>query len=195
MFDDGCPYLSRPDREFLITRWSEPHRRYHDVQHLRQVLASLRVLQSAGTDFDDEAVTLAAWFHDAVYAIGSSDNEEDSALLAESMLKGRACATEVARLVRVTSSHATERRDLNGAALCDADLSVLASSPADYAVYCSRVRDEYSSVTDDAYRTGRANILNGLLQMDWLYKTDFGRVHWERPARENLQVELSRLRR
>ncbi len=194
MPEHGTAYLNTQDRDALISRWSEPHRKYHDVRHLNQVISSLSVLRSAGTPFDEEAVQLAAWFHDSVYEIGSPDNEEKSASLAETMLTGRACAPEVARLVRVTATHTADICDQNAAALCDADLSILASSPSEYAAYNSSVRDEYSAVEDDAYKAGRTTVLNHLLDMDSLYKTDYGRAHWERRARENLRDELAQLR-
>ena len=168
MPEHGTAYLNTQDRDALISRWSEPHRKYHDVRHLNQVISSLSVLRSAGTPFDEEAVQLAAWFHDSVYEIG--------------------------RLVRVTATHTADICDQNAAALCDADLSILASSPSEYAAYHSSVRDEYSAVEDDAYKAGRTTVLNHLLDMDSLYKTDYGRTHWERRARENLRDELARLR-
>ena len=67
--------------EHLITRYREPHRRYHTADHLRQVLTMIDEL--AG-DQDLFLVRLAAWFHDAVYAIppGQVTNEEASARLA-----------------------------------------------------------------------------------------------------------------
>jgi predicted metal-dependent HD superfamily phosphohydrolase len=50
----------------LISRYGEPHRRYHDVRHLNDVLNAVDELAADARDAD--AVRLAAWFHDAVYA-------------------------------------------------------------------------------------------------------------------------------
>ena len=68
----------------MLTRWSEPHRRYHDVDHLRSVLHI--VDQLAGDAVDPDAVRLAAWFHDAVYSGRPGDDERTSAELAASIL-------------------------------------------------------------------------------------------------------------
>ena len=67
--------------ENLITRYGEPHRRYHTTKHLQQVLTMIDRLVD---DHDIFLVRLAAWFHDAVYAIppGQVSNEEASARLA-----------------------------------------------------------------------------------------------------------------
>src|SRR4051794_38422637 len=102
-FDERWPGIA----EDLLRRYAEPHRRYHTGTHLSEVLGHVDEL--AGEADDIEAVRLAAWFHDAVYAPLSGDNEERSAALAERVLTeaGAPAATvaEVARLVRLTASH------------------------------------------------------------------------------------------
>ncbi|GAA4397465.1 hypothetical protein GCM10023168_02430 [Fodinibacter luteus] len=56
----------------LLGRWQEPHRRYHGTAHLGEVLAAVDTLCTAErVPADDRTVArLAAWFHDAVYAVG-----------------------------------------------------------------------------------------------------------------------------
>jgi predicted metal-dependent HD superfamily phosphohydrolase len=176
----------------LLGRWSEPHRRYHDLAHLRAVLAHVDDLAPHAADPD--LVRLAAWYHDAVYR-GTSTDEEDSALLAESELTGlgldAARTAEVARLVRLTAGHATAPGDTNGEVLCDADLAILASPG--YDTYVRAVRAEYAHVPDEAFRAGRAAVLRTLLGLPALFRTPHARAHWERPARANLAAELSGL--
>ena len=91
-------------------------------------------------------VQLAAWFHDAVYAIppGQVSNEEASARLAAGAEPGRAGAgrsNQIARLVRLTEAQLAGPRDPEGELLCDADLAILASDPADYAAYVAAIRE------------------------------------------------------
>ena len=74
-------------RDALIAAYAAPGRHYHDVLHLTEVLDRLDALQAAGARFDDQAVRLAAWFHDGVYD-GTLDAEERSARWAESALAG-----------------------------------------------------------------------------------------------------------
>ncbi|CCA57354.1 hypothetical protein SVEN_4068, partial [Streptomyces venezuelae ATCC 10712] len=71
--------------------------------------------------------------------------------------------TEVARLVRLTTSHDPAPGDLNGETLCDADLAILATAPDTYQGYAAAVREEYAFVPDDAFREGRAAVLRHLL--------------------------------
>ncbi|GLZ39819.1 HD domain-containing protein [Actinokineospora sp. NBRC 105648] len=176
----------------LVARWSEPHRRYHDLAHLRAVLAGVDLLADHAPSVD--LVRLAAWYHDAVYQ-GRGDDEEQSARLASDELTAlglsRKAVQEVARLVRLTAGHKTEPGDLNGEVLCDADLAILAS--ADYDSYVAAVRAEYAHVPEDAFRVGRAAVLRGLLDLPSLYRTRLARERWESAARANLTAELARL--
>lgn len=177
-------------RAALCERYAEPHRHYHDRRHLDEVLAAVDVLAAEAQHL--EAVRWAAWFHDAVYDVGSTDNEERSAQLAERMLPG-SFAAEVARLVRLTATHRPGNNDPDGAVLCDADLAVLGADERRYAEYVDAVRREYAAVPDDAFADGRAEVLEALLEGP-IYHTATGRELWEERARRNVSAEVRRLR-
>lgn len=175
----------------LIRRWAEPHRRYHDTRHLAQVLDALdAVIANA---LDPAAVRLAAWFHDAVYAGAPGEDERASAELACSVLDRLgvpvARVAEVDRLVRLTACHDPSPDDVNGAALCDADLAILAAEPGEYAGYADRVRQEYAYVPEAQFRAGRAAVLRRLLAAPPLYRTAAG-ARWEPAAQANVEAEL-----
>ncbi|MFE2844675.1 hypothetical protein ACFXKS_14095 [Streptomyces scopuliridis] len=181
----------------LLARWSEPQRRYHTTDHLLAVLDRVDTLAEYADAPD--VVRLAAWFHDAVYRPDRSENEERSARLAERALPEAGLSEdrtrEVARLVRLTTTHAAAPGDRNGAVLCDADLAILASGPDAYAAYTAAVREEYGFVPDDAFRTGRAAVLEQLLALPALFRTPYGAREWEARARANLTEELRGLTR
>ena len=181
----------------LLARWSEPHRRYHTLDHLTRVLDGV---EEFGRHADDlAAVRYAAWFHDAVYDGGtaSADNEELSARLAEQELPALhvppARIAEVARLVRLTKDHSVSDGDNNGAVLCDADLAILGGSPEDYASYAQAIRHEYADVPDELFRPGRAAILRGLLELPALFRTPPAVERYEKRARANLAAEIAEL--
>jgi predicted metal-dependent HD superfamily phosphohydrolase len=180
----------------VVDRYAEPIRHYHGLDHLEAVLDAVDALASEAAG--PRLVRLAAWYHDAVYDVRRDDNEEQSARLAERTLTGTddesLDVAEVARLVRLTATHDPAADDSNGAVLCDADLSVLAGDRAGYAAYVSAVRTEYGHVSDEAFRSGRAAVLEQLLAMPTVYRTAAGRSRWEAPARRNLRSELARLR-
>ncbi len=173
----------------------EPTRRYHNVHHLEHVLASLDLV--AATASDQTAVAVAAWFHDAIYDVRRDDNEEQSARLAESVLRPLCVPAlsveEVARLVRLTRTHDPAPGDANGEALCDADLAILGSPEGAYAEYVARVRAEYAHVDDGTFRAGRSAVLRQLLDLPLLFRTPEGHRRWEAAARANVESELARL--
>ena len=149
----------------LRRRYAEPHRRYHDRTHLLQVL---RMVDRLAGDEDLYVVRLAAWFHDAVYDLPEREltNEEASARLSVREL-GRAGfeqedLTQVARLVRLTATHAPWGRDPEGELLCDADLAVLAAPPGLYDAYVEAVRAEYAAVPEEEFLAGRLAVLEPL---------------------------------
>jgi predicted metal-dependent HD superfamily phosphohydrolase len=198
--------LSRWDESFpnrlplgqeLIRRYGAVPRVYHDVRHLLAVLE--RVDELAHEADEPDLVRLAAWYHDAVYDVRRQDNEERSAELAETTLPAYDFApdeiTEVARLVRLTQTHAPDDKDRNGAVLCDADLAVLAGDADEYTNYREAVRVEYRHVGDEDFAAGRARILRELLRLDRLFHTETGQARWEDAARENLRLELAELSR
>jgi predicted metal-dependent HD superfamily phosphohydrolase len=183
--------------QYLIGRWTEPQRHYHDVSHLASVLEVID--RFAHLTPNPDRVRLAAWLHDAVYdprALGDA-NERDSAEFAAVMLQGLGApeevAAEVARLVNLTAGHATEDDDPDGELLCDADLSILAAGEDRYAAYTDAIRREYAHVPDDAFRAGRSRVLTELLKLPSIYRLTPIHDEWEARARANLTAELERL--
>jgi predicted metal-dependent HD superfamily phosphohydrolase len=182
----------------LLTRWGEPHRHYHTVEHLVAVLDVVDAYDSLATNPD--LVRLAAWYHDARYdptARGIA-NERASAELGSAVLSALglpiAAIAEVRRLVLLTAGHDVPSGDPDGALLCDADLAILARPPAEYDRYAAAIRREYAHVPDNAFRAGRAAILDHLLGLPQLFRSAPLAQRWERPARANLKRELANLR-
>lgn len=180
---------------YLLGRWSEPQRQYHDVTHLSAVLDVID--RHADLAPHPDRVRVAAWMHDAVYdpeALGDT-NERDSAAFAEGLLVTLGApaevTAEVARLVGLTAGHATEADDPDGELLCDADLAILAGDDQRYAAYTAAIRREYAHVPDDAFKAGRAQVLKALLELPSIYRLAPLREAWEDRARANLERELS----
>lgn len=190
-------------RERLVAAYDEPHRSYHDLRHLDEVLERIQVLVEAAGDslrqhIDLDAVLLAAWFHDAVYD-GNRDDEDRSAALVERELGAVSVdgdlVTEVARLVRLTATHEVAEGDLAGELLCDADLGILAADQERYQEYAAAVRVEYQHIGDEDFRTGRTEVLRRLLEAPTLFSTAYAKRHWEPAARANVKREMTQLER
>jgi predicted metal-dependent HD superfamily phosphohydrolase len=183
-----------PLADAVLAAWTEPGRRYHDVEHLRQCLAELDRAPAGGADRD--RVETALWFHDAIYDPRAEDNEARSADWA---LRGLAAlgipsivTDDVARLVLLTR-HAGPAPDASGRLVCDVDLAVLGQDAASFDRYDRRIRAEYEWVPEPAYRAARRAVLAGLLARSPLYQTAYFRDRYGAAARENLTRAIARL--
>ena len=176
----------------LVSRWSETHRHYHDVRHLAATLDALDVIDDPAASLP--VVQLAAWFHDAVYEGVAGVDEQQSADLARRMLGDLPThdVDEVVRLVLLTAGHAPGPADAAGAALCDADLSILGALPGRYDVYVRDVRLDYAHVDDAVWAVGRTAVLDSLLLLDPLFRTTTGQELWQQRALVNLLRERAR---
>jgi predicted metal-dependent HD superfamily phosphohydrolase len=178
----------------LDARYAEPHRRYHDTTHVRQVVRDAVAL----TEGRDRAlVALAAWAHDVVYDGRPGDDERASAAWARRELTAAGLAdpdiTRVEGLVLATLEHTASPGDHLADALLDADLAILGAEPAGYERYRLAVRAEYAHVADDDWRVGRGAVLRSLLDREPLYRTAAARDRWAAQARRNLAGELAGL--
>jgi predicted metal-dependent HD superfamily phosphohydrolase len=179
----------------LVASYAHPDRGYHDSRHLTEVLKRIHELSASGAEFERMPVLLAAWFHDGVYD-GQADAEKRSAAWAAEALPtlvDAAVVDEVVRLVLITEHHLPADDDVNGCALSDADLAILAAPAERYAEYAESVREEYAHVPDDAFAAGRSAILRDLLAKPHLFHTAHARETWEDAARSNVERELAAL--
>ena len=180
----------------VVGRHRESQRRYHGVRHVVWVVRHVHELAAEVPVRDLGAVIAAAFFHDAVYRPGASDNEQQSAALAERVLAelgwdANRCQA-VGALVRATERHEPDD-DPDRSVLIDADLAVLGSEPAAYQAYVTGVRAEHPGVDDGAWRQGRSEVLRRLLDRRPLYTTEPARRRWEARARANVAAELATL--
>ena len=201
----AVPAVAHALQAELRARYSEPHRHYHDIEHLSEVLAEAYRLLPEEPRADAAAVTLAAWFHDAIYEPGGGAGESESlsADLAIDRLPAFATtdrdrlAEEVARLVRLTIGHHVAATDRSGVVLIDADLWILSSTPERYRRYVDGVRAEYAHLPDEAWRAGRIAVVRRFLDhLPGLYGAGAFDDREERRDRAalNLQREIDALR-
>jgi predicted metal-dependent HD superfamily phosphohydrolase len=144
-------------RADIVARYAEPHRRYHTLEHINEVLERV----------DGTEVVLAAWFHDVIYDTTASDSEARSAAYAAEVLATLGAPAdvieEVQRLILLTAGHTADDGDDNGVKLINADLAILSADPSRYDRYARDVRAEYAHVDDMSWRAGRTAVLQSLL--------------------------------
>lgn len=192
----------------LVDRWREPHRVYHSRLHLADSLDALDLLVADGAPGSRWHAAAALWFHDAVHDGEAGRDEERSAALVGRLLGPladlvrrtgtdeplmRHDVDEVTRLVLVTTAHDPDATDATGALVSDADLAVLGADPGRYARYAAQVRAEYGHVPDDAFRAGRAAVLDQLAGLPRLYRSPAAVARWAGAAEHNLRAERAAL--
>jgi predicted metal-dependent HD superfamily phosphohydrolase len=181
----------------LVAAYSERHRHYHTLQHLRECLAHAEAVRTLARR--PAELELALWFHDAVHDPRRKDNEERSAHWAQASVLAAGCAPDIAdrvsALVLATRDHVATQDDVDMQLMLDIDLSILGASHARFDEYERQVRAEYAHVDDSAFRAGRTKFVQSMLGRPAIYATDVYRGTLEKRARENLQRSLEALAR
>ncbi len=177
--------------EAVIARYSEPWRKYHTLQHLPEFIATFEpVARLAAHPAEVEA---GLWFHDAVYELQRADNEEQSARLAERVLRAAGTSVEVASRVAalvLVTRHAALPSDPDEQLLVDVDLSILGAPPARFAEYEQQIREEYAFVPAPVFTQKRRAILRSFVERPTIYSTAHFRQRLEHAARVNLSRAL-----
>lgn len=193
------PAAAYPAFDRLVAAYSEPHRHYHTLEHVAEVLRVVGRLSSPLGAADRAAVQLAVWYHDAVYDPKAKDNEARSAAFADweltSLINHGAIRKQVIMLVESTAHFDPTQYHVGPTfdALHDADLAILGASEVRYARYAVDVRREYTWVPEADYRSGRRKVLEGFLSRPRIFRTDVMFAEGEAAARRNMTAEVSSL--
>ena len=189
-----------PDQVALLrTAYAEPHRAYHNWDHIGSLLRDFRRHEDRFAD--RQAVEAALYFHDAIYDPASKTNEADSADLMLRQMRGKMepeVLTRADAIIRATATHRVPDEaapDLarDCALFLDMDLAILGASPEAFDAYDAAIRREYSAIPDLLYLPGRKKIMAGFLKRERLYLTETFHETHDAPARENLRRLIARL--
>lgn len=193
------PLIDATLRRELSALYCAEGRHYHGLSHIEALLALAQDYRAGLSD--PEAVDAAIWFHDAIYDSRKSDNEVQSAALANERLSGRAAPERLARITAMIEATATHeipdlsdpaaRRD--AALFLDMDLSILGAEPGQFDAYERAVRLEYGWVEEQAWRSGRAAVLRKFLSRPQIFHSEELRSRFETKARANIARSLAAL--
>jgi predicted metal-dependent HD superfamily phosphohydrolase len=178
----------------LIARYSEPHRKYHTVQHLDECFEKLDEVRALARH--PAEVELALWFHDAIYDVKRHDNEKKSAdwARASAVAAGTpADACNRAHSLVMATRHKAVPSGTDAEILVDIDLSILGAAPERFDQYERQVREEYAWVPHFLFRRERKAILKEFLARPRIFSTTHFRDRYEQQARSNIERSLERL--
>lgn len=189
------------DTALIDRHWNELARKYsskkcfyHDLSHLENMLSQLEKVKSSIHDW--EALLFALYYHDIVYNVLKSTNEEKSAVLARKRMDELGVpAKTIARAeqhILATKKHALSA-DPDTNYFLDADLSILGMDKEHYQQYTENIRKEYAIYPDMVYNPGRKKVIARFLAMDTIFKTPYFQTQFESTAKQNLMNELSLL--
>jgi predicted metal-dependent HD superfamily phosphohydrolase len=178
----------------LVGCWSEKHRHYHTLQHLRECFEHFG--ESRAEMRRPAEIAVALWFHDAFYEPTRDDNEKRSADWARDAAVEagvpQATAERLLQLVMATVDHMPQP-DPDAQLLVDIDMSIFGADTARFDESDVQVRREFAHVPEPEWRVGRKRKLQGFLDRPRLYGTDRFHSMFEERARENLRRAMQRL--
>lgn len=177
----------------LIAAYSERHRHYHTLQHLRECLQSFDAARTLAQR--PAEVELALWFHDAVYDVHRDDNEERSAEWAAMAVRNAGLQDAVAQHVHalvMATKHKALPAGIDAQVLVDVDLAILGAAEARFDESDMQIRHEYAHVPEAAFREGRCCVLRSFLERPRLYATEAFHQALEERARRNLARAIAR---
>ncbi|MRG46996.1 hypothetical protein GFS24_17875 [Chitinophaga sp. SYP-B3965] len=181
--------------EKIIKRYSAPGRHYHDMAHLSDLICLQQ--QYAPFIVDNDSLLYAIYFHDIIYSVTRSDNEERSAHEAVTFLNRIGYPEDkqqkVFAFIAATQKHINPLGDPDLDYLLDFDLHILGSTPPQYEAYTKQIRKEYYLYPSFMYNRGRKKVLQHFLSQPAIYKTAVFREKYEKKARENMERELDQL--
>ncbi len=176
----------------LIAAYQQPQRHYHTLEHLSECLSHFDRYRKDAVQ--PAEVEYALWFHDAVYELHATDNEQRSAQWAVQILQDSGIAQSVQqrvrRLILATQHGAVVPQTADEKLVVDIDLSIFATSATRFAAYQQQIRTEYQTVPDVLYYQKRLAVLKHFLIQQPLYHTPSIRADLEATARFNLQTAL-----
>ena len=177
----------------ILNRYSEPHRKYHNVEHIKHCLSEFETVKHLASDAN--VLELAIWYHDAVYDINADNNEELSAALAKDVMNGFSLPTNVVEKVGeiiIATKHDETPTDYDTKLMLDIDISNIGQAD-EFEKDNKLIREEYSSVSDNLFANGRSNILKSFLNRPNIYLTDFFQKKYEDSARKNIASSIKKL--
>ncbi|MFK4132236.1 N-methyl-D-aspartate receptor NMDAR2C subunit [Pseudomonas luteola] len=180
--------------DIIIASYGDPRRHYHNLSHIESSLDLFEEYKHlASTPI---ALEFSILMHDVIYDAIRKDNELQSAVMATAMLNDLSLgmiAGSVYTLI-MSTRHQAKPTDIDSQILCDIDLSILGADTNTYDAYTKAIRKEYAWVEEDAYRLGRANVLESFLEMRPIFQIKQLQDRYETQALTNIQREIQVLK-
>jgi predicted metal-dependent HD superfamily phosphohydrolase len=196
--------MNLAERAMLSTLLSEPHRKYHNLNHIHQCLIEFDQYEKAlnTNDHMRKHVEDAIWYHDIVYNPYATDNEERSAevymLQRISLIDGGTNvsglykAEKVRDTILATAKHTITQENLSDATkiMLDIDLAGFGKSRSIFAKNGIDIRNEYYNTSTMDFMIGRMKFYDKLSGRPTLYYTEYFYNRYHNSSQENIKWEM-----
>jgi len=170
----------------LVDYYSEPQRFYHTLAHIEHCLT---LFDKISHDLQNpEALELAIWFHDMVYAPGAIDNEQLSAdqfMAASDGVFDDRLRDTVYRHIMATVHNGSEVNNADTKYMVDIDLSSFGQPWAEFIRDSDNLRLEMENLSDDLFYQKQAAFQDKLFCRPKFFKSDYFYDNYETQARQN----------
>lgn len=148
----------------LEAAWHEPRRKYHNIDHLQQILRDLEKKKRFVLPIHWEALVIAAFFHDAVYIPGHQDNEDKSLQWIIHVFQGKDMfmLKKIGEMIECTKFRKKPQDPLLRI-FWDADNAGFVGSFENFLGIEKKIREEFKHVSQQTYKKGRISFLKSCL--------------------------------
>ncbi len=172
----------------ISSRYREPQRHYHTLQHIEECLVWLDQFQALATHLDE--VRIALLMHDLIYNPREKNNEKRSAdytqqLMKDSGINVSSCVNVYEHIMATMAHGFVENSD--ACLVMDIDMLILAAEVPRLKQYENQIRLEYSHVPGFIYKVKRKSVLRGFLRQESIFSVQQIRDVYEEKARENIK--------
>lgn len=194
--------ISLEEMSMLTTLYAQPHRHYHNINHINDCLTELENIPAKLiTDTEREIVEVAIWYHDAVYNPYSRKNEINSAALYSQRSYRTAFGKAVYDAIIATGFHTiTQTADrmiyidsgmpLTTQVMLDIDLSGFGKPWNICKRHSENIYMEYPNTSTLEFYQGRIKFLETINARESLYYTDYFKEKYHKQSKENIDVEI-----
>jgi len=179
----------------LITRYGEPHRTYHNLEHIITMLDELEQFGDMLTHLEE---AWAIWHHDAVCDPKAKDNEEQSDLISKNHARKLGLPDlfgELAGTFILATKHSALPLDDRAKIVVDLDMAILGKPEKEFDSYEARIRREYDCISQPDFYANRSRILQSFLDRPSIYSTELFRSKYESIARKNMERSIGQLQK
>ena len=161
--------------EDVLERWSEPHRKYHTLSHLYDLVEQIQT-NSELVERERNLLLLAAFFHDSIYDPKRKDNEERSAQLLEYNSPKTDGIKHIAQIIRDTKDHTST--EYLSKLFSEMDMAIVTRSLPDLLEWERGIRYEYSHYSSLVYTIGRVQFIRKMIQRYPVNSKNLRKLQW-----------------